>query len=233
MKLFNSTNRKLFIILYTCRSGSTFLCELCGNVGFGFPLEYYYPYEHAERYQYWIKNLPNYGRHLSTGAKAGANQYLESVIDLQPHIAGIKCTIDSWNILQAEAYDLLKQIKPNIIHLTRQNKIQQAISWYRAAVTNRWSSNDITDVGEPPYNAAKITYYLDILQDHERRLEDAVFDMNPLRLSYENLTLNTIQQIATHIGQPIPYPWNAKVSVKIQRTPQTEEWATRYANTHQ
>jgi LPS sulfotransferase NodH len=228
MRLLDPSNQKLYIICFICRSGSTYLCELLSRAGLGLPQEYYFPYEFATRAEKWHKLTPFYGPGLPNSATHNPAAYLDAIISIQQPVAGMKCTPKSLQCLSNESNELLQAIQPTYFYLTRRDKLQQAISWYRATATERWSSNDSTTKSDPPYSLPAITKYLDLITEHEQLAEELLANAAPIRLFYEDLSPHTVWRISDQLQVEPLRPWNTRVTLQIQRDNTTNEWATRY-----
>lgn len=233
MKLLDLANRRLYIICFVNRSGSSYLCEMLCRAGLGYPQEYYHPYGHKERYEHWSKKLPEYGEKLPYTAEESAEEYFKALLDMQKPTAGIACTSGSYDQMHKEVGKILDQIKPKYIMLTRRDRLRQAISWYRAEYTGMWSTNHQSNNRIPPYSQDEIEQYLIQIEEQEQLLEKYIGHHKPLRITYEEIGPACINQICEFIGIKPPRPWNAYSVLRVQRDKMTEDWvniAAEYFN---
>jgi len=84
---------------------------------------------------------------------------------------------------------------PRYVHVTRRDKIAQAVSLWRAVQTRAWRAGEVTETenGDAVYHAGAIGYLAGQLSDHDDAWR-AWFSANriePLRVVYEELAADT------------------------------------------
>ena len=134
-------------------------------------------------------------------------------------------------------WQILRQLFPGAkyIRLTRRNRRAQAISWYRAVVTNEWwripgvSDWDLTGK-QPEFNGEEIRRR-EIELDRQERAWDEFFATQPgelINMDYDTLSANYRDEVArvlTMIGEDaalvkaLPEPRLVRQSDAL-----TEEW---------
>lgn len=230
MKLFDIENRKLYIICFIPRSGSNHLCSMLERHGIGIPGEYYFPYELPERYANWNKKLKGY---FNGDAAHNPVEYFRCIFKLQHSVAGIKAGWDSVQIMLDEVGDIVEKMEPQYIYVTREDKIRQAVSWAKSLLTNIWSSDDLVDgkAPEPKYSKEKIDECLGYIKFQERQFEEFLKDKDPLRITYEEISDDTIRKISEFLDVPIIAQKQFILDqYKKIGTKKNDEWYDRYAS---
>jgi len=215
--------QKTLFICYTNRSGSSFLSDLLTLSGqCGRPQEYF-----------TAKNVERIARRFQV---ACTEDYLQQLVTGRQSSNGIfssKCAF--FDIIYLHYRGYLHQYFPNprYVFLEREDKIMQAISWYRAAAQKTWSSAHHKR-RDAPYNHEQIAHYHDLIAHSTRQWEHffATEQIQPLRLTYEQLMAdptNQLSAIAHHLELDTPLRVNAdKTRFKIQRDNTSQQWAKRY-----
>jgi LPS sulfotransferase NodH len=166
-----------YLICAVQRSGSTLLCEALKNTGLaGFPDEYFlcmegYTWEDSplarkhgvSTNEDAISLIFEYGTTLNGvfGAKLMWN-YFERAIE---HLQEIPAYRD------LEAPQLLRALFPNLhyIWLTRRDRVQQAVSWAKAAKTGIWTRTEEESPGiEPEFDFELVDNLVRLIDEGER-----------------------------------------------------------------
>jgi trehalose 2-sulfotransferase len=98
------------------------------------------------------------------------------------------------------------------VHLTRRDKVAQAVSYLKAQQTGLWhAAPDGTELErlsppqEPTYDASEIRTRLEEMTSHDRNWEHwfAALEIDPLRIAYEELSkgpVETLRVMLDHLG---------------------------------
>ena len=134
--------------------------------------------------------------------------------------------------------DLLGRAFPNLryVRITRQDKVRQAVSLWRAVQTQAWQ-RDHGDRGahlrEPVFSFRAINYLVRLLTAHDASW-DAYFlglGHEPLKLTYEELAEAhdpVIRRVLEHLDLPAPAEQRAEQPrLTIQADELSESWVTR------
>ena len=154
---------KSYFICFTVRSGSTLLSQLLADTGIaGQPKEHFYHNIAPEKPR--GDCIPDYGAYLKQvlDADTSANGVFGSKVgggywrDFERRLR----SIDGFANLPLKA--ALDRFFPDLryLHLTRRNKVRQAVSHWRAIQTGRWSSLDAVSKPAPRYDFAAIDHLL-------------------------------------------------------------------------
>ena len=109
--------------------------------------------------------------------------------------------------------DLLARVFPNLryVRITREDKIRQAVSLWRAVQTQAWQHDGASRdaAAEPVFSFRAINYLVRLLTAHDASW-DAYFlglGIEPLKLTYEELAEAhepVIRRTLEHIGIDVP-----------------------------
>jgi LPS sulfotransferase NodH len=222
------------------RTGSYLLCEGLEATGCaGNPREVFCP-ERRENYagQWQLPVDVGFGDYLLAAKEAGTTE--NGVFGTKIHAHHVEPLAREVKVV-GEPWRVLPQLFPGAkyIHLTRRNHRAQAISWYRAEVTNQWwkipGVEDWELTGkQPEFNAAEI-HRLELELARHQELWDNFFAAQPaievLPMEYETLAADYRGQVAralTFIGEDhelakeLPEPRMVRQSDSI-----SEEWQRR------
>jgi trehalose 2-sulfotransferase len=120
---------------------------------------------------------------------------------------------------------------PRYVHVTRRDKIAQAVSLWRAVQTRAWRAGEVTENGNAVYHAGAIGYLAGQLTDHDdawRRWFSAN-RVEPLTIVYEHLAADTsgvTGEVIDHLGvgpAEIPDP-----PLRRQGDDRSARWVERY-----
>jgi LPS sulfotransferase NodH len=132
--------------------------------------------------------------------------------------------------------ELLARAFPGLryIQITRENKIRQAVSLWKAVQTQAWKAGDEVERSvELVFSFRAINYLVRLLTAHDASW-DAYFlglGAEPLKLTYEELAESTdavIRRVLAHLG--IPAPANLSVGrprLSVQADEISEVWVRR------
>jgi LPS sulfotransferase NodH len=183
--------KNLLVILSTARSGSTLLCEHLFQSGSCLAGEYFHPKtmknEYAKRWSALKKNgavdLEKYCRKL------------EEMRTLDNGWLGIKVHATHIPVL-TKALQHLGHLNVSYAYISRQNRIKQAISYYIASSTGKWSHRHKT-VGTVRYSYRKILSSLKTIQADEDRVARYIRSMrlSPVLIKYEDLVADPLAEL--------------------------------------
>lgn len=163
--------------------------------------------------------------------------YWEKVRSLRTDENGVfsyKMFTNNFLNIGREHRSILAQLTPSyVVYLTRENSIEQAISYYRARSSKSWFE------GIPPkedvvYDADEITSCLKLI-DAQKKSWEEIFSLTGVhvhRVTYEKFLCNKkkiMRNIVEFIDEPF---YEDKVidipDIQIQRDEITKEWGERY-----
>ena len=229
--------RKSYFICSTVRSGSTLLSQLLADSGIaGNPQEHFY-------------------HNIAPDKPAGDviadyRAYLDQVLDADTTANGVfgskvggGCwhdfarrlrSIDGFSDLRLK--DVLESVFPDLhyLHLTRRNKVRQAVSHWMAIETGRWSSYDAVSNSAPEYNFAAIDHLLQELIFREAVWAEyfAENEIRPYVITYEDFAQDppavvkgilAFLKIACPADFEIPAPGFQRLSNAL-----TDDWVERF-----
>lgn len=240
-----------YIICGTPRTGSTLLCNLLAATGSaGNPDSYYGKKFMADWAREW--NLPDpatmreedFDRiYLSAAIRAGKGGtgmfglrlMRENLEDLMAILSRIFPGLESDAARLERAFGRLLYV-----HLTRKDKLAQAISYIKAQQTGLWHiAPDGTEIERlaPPQEPR---YGFERIRDEVARLEayDAAWNtwfaaqrITPLRVVYEQLEADpaaTLQRVCETLGMPAPQAHEVRPGVARLSDATNEEWERLY-----
>ncbi len=134
--------------------------------------------------------------------------------------------------------ELLGRAFPGLryIQITRQDKVRQAVSLWKAVQTQAWKrESGVEQQGalEPVFSFRAINYLVRLLTAHDASW-DAYFlglGYEPLKLTYEELAQSTdavVARVLGHLGIPVPQaPTGDAPRLSVQADAVSEEWVER------
>ncbi len=223
-----------YIIAFTPRSGSSYLCDLLKNVKrFGMPDELL----HGEFIPNIMENIP--GR--------TPDEFIRNVLRRQKSKNGVSGLKASWFQFELFAQAMedpvrLKDKDYRYIYLTRRDAFSQAVSLYRATATSVFHTNvpispeAIHRLETLEYDFAEISRWYDHIAVQERGWQEYFYENRifPLCITYEDIeqdALQVLQRIATFVEvapHGIAMPEQPSVFEKLGDT-RNVEWAYRFA----
>jgi LPS sulfotransferase NodH len=134
--------------------------------------------------------------------------------------------------------DLLSRSFPGLryIQITRQDKVRQAVSLWKAVQTQAWRhepGEGSTNGMQPVFSFRAINYLVRLLTAHDASW-DAYFlglGYEPLKITYEELAESTdgvIRRVLEHLGIPEPADFVVQApALTVQADEVSEEWVRR------
>jgi trehalose 2-sulfotransferase len=134
--------------------------------------------------------------------------------------------------------ELLARAFPGLryVQITRQNKIRQAVSLWKAVQTQSWKREADAEVGQPQelvFSFRAINYLVRLLTAHDASW-DAYFlglGAEPLKITYEELAESTdavIRRVLAYLGVPAPASMVMQAPrLSVQADEVTEDWVRR------
>jgi LPS sulfotransferase NodH len=221
------------------RTGSYLLCEGLEATGrAGHPREIFCPERRGKYSGEW--RLPadvGFDEFLRTGVEKGTSA--NGVFGTKIHGHHVEPLAKEVG-LKHHPWQVLLRLFPDAkyVHLRRKNRRAQAISWYRAEITNQWWRIPGVDDGEvtgrePEFNAAELRRLELELARHQAGW-DAFFAVNPVAvidMEYESLAADYRGEVARvlaligedrELAKSLPEPRLVRQSDAL-----TEEWQRR------
>jgi LPS sulfotransferase NodH len=132
--------------------------------------------------------------------------------------------------------ELLARAFPGLryVQVTRENKIRQAVSLWKAVQTQAWRADDeVKHAVEPVFSFRAINYLVRQLTAHDASW-DAYFvglGYEPLKITYEELAESTdavVERVLAYLGIPAPQGVSEPAPrLSIQADDLSEEWVRR------
>ena len=210
-----------YIICTSPRSGSTLLCKLLAATGVaGNPGSYF----HEPSLSDWLGYFD-----LTPDPSAAERDVLAEIFraamakgSLDTGMFGLRLQRHSFDFFTEKLAVLHPEFSRDVprlqaafgrtlfVHLTRRDKVEQAVSFVKAEQTGLWhAAPDGTELERlsPPqklvYDADKIRARYDELSAYDRDWEDwfAAEEISPLRLTYEALSLDPIETLCQTLDE--------------------------------
>ncbi len=234
-----SAPRVSYIIASTMRTGSYLLCEgLEGTERAGHPREIFCPERRVMYEGEW--QLPagiSMEEYLRTAIEQGTSE--NGVFGTKIHYHHVEPLARECEFVDDPA-QVLRKLFPDAkyVHLRRRDRRGQAISWYRAKITNEWWR--IKNVEDPTLTGKKAEFHGPEIRRREFELErqqqawDRFFAdpaIESITMDYEVLAANYRDEVArvlkligedSALAQELPEP-----RLVVQADATTEEWRTR------
>jgi len=228
-----------YIIASTMRTGSYLLCEGLETTGrAGHPREIFCP-ERRENYagEWQLPRDIAFGDFMRAATRKGMTE--NGVFGMKIHAHHVEPLARECGVTGGP-WRVLRQLFPSAkyIHLRRRNRRAQAISWYRAKITNEWwriagvEDRDLTG-RQPEFHAPEIRRLEIELGRHQQAWDQffAAEAVEAMTMDYETLAENYRGEVARALAfigedpalaQEIPEPRMARQSDSL-----TEEWQRR------
>jgi trehalose 2-sulfotransferase len=237
-------SRCSLVIAATPRSGSTLLCDLLESTEVaGRPREYFH-----------VNFVPTMSKQLGLDPEGITSMYIEGILEQTSTDNGIFSTKLHWLQINQLA-DALRDIygvdegtmagslieralpSPRYVYLRREDKGRQAVSYFRAMRSDRWSETTSGPDSGGLQPAAHVPLQPDYLQirwweDHIREEEGdwmkffSTFAITPMVVTYEDLVADSRREIArvltfvgVHDSRPVE---TVKTTLRRQADDETE-----------
>lgn len=240
-----------YILCGTPRTGSTLFCNLLASTpSAGNPDSYYGRAFMADWARDW--NLPDPGStneydfsHVYLAAairagrggtgKFGMRLMRENLEDLMANLSRIFPGLASDKARLESAFGSLLYV-----HLSRSDKLAQAISLIKAQQTGLWHiAPDGTEIErlappqEPQYDFTLISNEVARIEAYDAAWSSwfAAQGITPLCVVYEELQVDpatSLKRVCEALGIPAPHPHEARSGVAKMSDAMSEEWARRY-----
>jgi LPS sulfotransferase NodH len=212
-----------YMVCSVPRCGSSLLCEWLCNTGVaGAPTEFFDPelqrrFSHrwdARSFDAYVEELLR--RKTSPNGVFGIKVHWEQLVPI---------------LEQTNPGDLFPSLR--FVHIGRQDRLRQAISWLRATQTNQWASTHDA-VADPVFERGAIDRYLARIDAQERQWEQffGEEDLTPHRVLYERLVEDPADVVGDALdfvgvsmpGGGVPGPFE----LERQADETTERWVDEY-----
>ena len=237
-----------YAIWFSQRNGSSLLCKALESTGLlGKPSELFTlesnekllnkheskSYEHLQERIYELGSSSNGVFGIKLNAPKKENDPLIHELKEFP-IVGNNATLSS-------NFAVWEKVFPNCKHifLTRRNKVRQAVSWWKAIMTNEWhrksgeqSNADVTELVDK-YNFDAIKHLLIETSIRESKIQAFLNEgkCSALTIVYEDFIKNykgTVKQIGNYIGvdideKMVDLPYYSKLADEI-----SDEWTEKF-----
>jgi trehalose 2-sulfotransferase len=249
---------RAYLVCATPRSGSTLLCEMLRDSGLaGEPLEHFEVLRHSslprQPHEYFgdldldgldeLLPPPRRGTPSEEGPDAwrariltqgrGENGvwggklmwgHVEDLVTRARELPGL-----SDADLEQVLHSLLDD--PQLIFVTRSDKVAQAVSLWRAVQTQSWRAEDGEEVESPVYDFTAIDHLVSQLESDERSWNEwfARARKRPYVVTYDQLEADPVETVATVLQAlglpdgPVPVP-----PLSRQRDELSADWIERY-----
>lgn len=240
-----------FIVCTSPRSGSTLLCKLLAATGkSGKPDSHFHSPSLSDWTRYYSIAAEDFGSErelLSAVFKAAYDRGIGST-----HIFGLRMQEHSFEYFMHKLRVLHESYtcdseriqvafgKTLYIHLTRQNKLDQAISYVKASQSGLWhQAPDGTELErisahqEPVYDERAIAHQIAKLTDMDMRWESWFIseELDPLRVEYDDLSDNptgVVGKVLEHLGLDPNIARQLALPVARLADATNKNWAKRY-----
>ncbi|MGV3532545.1 MAG: Stf0 family sulfotransferase, partial [Chthoniobacteraceae bacterium] len=237
--------RRSYLVCSTPRSGSNLLCEALKNTKLaGRPHQYF-----------WVPKMDKWGEKYGLAPDEDFAGYVRGIVEKSATSNGIFGLKSMWDFLLAfeqrlratpeyanfpgPLHELLAAVFPDLryVHITRRDKVQQAVSLVRAIQSDLWTSQQ--QDARPPKD--ELRFDPDAIRAMLRDLEEAeagweslftAAGVQPHRVTYEDLA-NAYEETAIGVLNYLEIPLPAKVPFgerKLQKQGDglNEEWAASF-----
>ena len=246
-------DRRTLIIASAPRTGSTLLSRLLKSTGVaGLPSEFLHPSAILEdgprlgiRRTRRVASLPRLERHrlglerqpgrLTDVSPSKVRRYLEVVENANRSANGVFAINLHWSqfeIASSRWGIVFPPVGPDAVwvHLWREDRFAQAVSWLRALQTDRWNTDDKGSSGEPVYDSVRLGRLarraIVSKKGWDRHFE--TFATPPMMLTYEQLSSDpagAVDEILGLLGEKSAV--EPEASMGVQRDDLSREWIER------
>jgi len=244
-------NYDAYVICTSPRSGSTLLCRLLAATGVAGNPESYF---HRPSLQDW---LAEFG--ITPDAGASEREALDLIFQAaitegrgETGIFGLRLQRHSFDFFTRKL-DVLHPARSSdihrfqaafqrtlFVHLTRHDKIEQAVSYVKAQQSGLWhlapdgtELERLSPLREPIYDDAEIRACFETMTAHDRDWEHwfETEAIEPLRLSYEAIAaepLGTLRRVLERLGVDPEAANGIRPSVRKLADGASHDWVTRF-----
>jgi trehalose 2-sulfotransferase len=228
---------KPYFICTAPRSGSNLLCEALSSTGVaGRPLEYFnvdYREFFLDKWKCPHSTSESVFRELIFQAGTTPNGVFGAKVQWFQvrELSGNGTMICNESQASAKVSSNFPQAK--YVLLTRNDKLRQAISWYRASYKNTWwSIEGVLDprsrtAAEPPFEYSAIHHYIEFILEYERAWVGLFSDICivPLRIEYGELEAD-LNATVKRVLEFIDIPEAAWIHIAPPRLEKQADWIT-------
>ena len=216
--------RVSYLVCSIPRSGSSLLCELLGSTGLaGAPAEFFHPDKMNALMARWgVTTADGYLREL-LGRKTSPNG-----------VFGLKAHWGQYKPHFGEADPRAAFPGAQLLFITRQDRLRQAISWVRALQTLKWATHDNPRPRPEVFDADHITQQL-VRIDREEEVWESLFErwaIEPRRVVYEEFVAaqeQTVREVLGYLGVDAPAALDLPPPVLGRQADDvSDQWAERY-----
>jgi LPS sulfotransferase NodH len=217
--------RASYMVCSIPRSGSSLLCELMGGTGLaGAPAEYFHPDKMRLLRRRWgVDTRDDYLRRLLT-VKTTPNG-----------VFGVKAHWGQYQPLFGDADPREVLPDPQLVFITRRDRLRQAVSWVRALQTLQWADRD-SPRGQrtPVFDADHITRKLRRIDREEAAWEQLAerHGLAPRRVVYEDFVEaqeQTVRDLLGALGVEAPADLRLPPpTLGRQADALSDQWVERY-----
>ncbi len=244
-----------YVICTSPRSGSTLLCKLLAKTGVaGNPDSYF----HRPSISAWLDDFD-----LTPDASISERDVLDTVFQaaiaegsLKTGMFGLRLQRHSFDFFARKLAVLHEGFsndahrfhaafgRTSFIHLSRRDKVEQAVSYVKAHQTGLWHMapdgselERLAPPRQPIYDADKIRAEFDQLTAYDRDWESwfETEEIEPLRITYETLSgdpMATLRRVLDHLGLDHKAASGVKPDVAKLADSTSHDWAARFRSEH-
>lgn len=245
------TKYQSYVICTSPRSGSTLLCDLLSKTGIaGNPASYF----HLPSISDWVNNF-----NLTQEDSEPERIVLETIIraaitegSFDTGMFGLRLQRHSFDYFTEKLAILLPGLSSDaqrfhkafgrtaFLHLTRQDKLKQAVSYVKAEQTGLWhTAPDGTEVERlappqvPTYEPARIRACIEEMKayDHEWEKWFVTEKIDPFRIQYEALSADPVRTLSTvldHLGLDCGAMSDVEPGVTKMADKISQDWVARF-----
>ena len=244
-----------YVICTSPRSGSTLLCKLLAATGVAGNPESYF---HRNSISDWLADLG-----LTVEPSVSERELLEAVFraaiaegTLETGIFGLRLQRHSFDFFTKKLALLHPEYSSDaerfraafgrtlFVHLTRRDKVEQAVSYVKAQQTGLWHvAADGTELErlspprEPAYKSNEIQARLAEMQAHDRNWNRWFVKegINPLRITYEAISfepVGVLRRILDHLGLDREAANGIESGIAKLADDINQDWVARFRSEH-
>lgn len=194
----NARLKKIVLILSTPRSGSTALCNVLYRNKSLVIHEYFQPYQYIPRLAY------RWGAYSDAG-ELDNQEYIEQLVKhrvSEEGVLGINLHGSHLDLLERHFESVFPHVPIKAVHLTRRNKVDQAVSYFLASKTAKWSSMFEVKEFQPEYSYLEIENRLFSILKQEKRIQKFLYEKEiySYKIDYESLFLSRDVKVQKEFG---------------------------------